>query len=363
MAFYLVELTAALARLKTAHDYSLVVRRDQMDEWRSVSSGTIALLPVDLSSRPRRLLWEQMALPTLLQRNRIDVLHSPHYTRPLAQLPCASVVGIMDMTFFLIPQYHTRIKRVFFRSMIRASVRRAERFIAISESTKQDMQQCLGIEPDRIDVTPLAVSPAYRPDVDIASRESVRNKYDLPDRYVLFVGRLEPRKNLPRLLDAYDAARARVPNPPALVLAGARGWHSGDLDRRIGGMTDRVRSLGFVPEEDLPALYSGADVFIYPSLYEGFGIPVLEALACGVPTITSNISSMPEVAGDAAELVDPQNTEAIANALQRLLTDRGLREELRRRSRLRAVAFSWDETARLTVESYDRTFSEWRRIH
>jgi glycosyltransferase involved in cell wall biosynthesis len=360
VAFYLVELTAALGRVPSPHEYSLVVRRDQAEDWRR-ANGAVRLIPVDLPSRPARLLWEQARLPGLLRRHSIDVLHSPHYTRPLLQLRCASLVGIMDMTFFLMPHYHTYAKRLFFRSMIRASVRKAQRFIAISESTKTDMRRCLEIEPERIDVTPLAVSAAYRPDVAVDAREAVRTRYQLPNEYLLYVGRLEPRKNLPGLLDAYEAVCRLRPNTPPLVLAGAKGWHSSELDGRLEKLGIRVRSLGYVPEQDLPALYCGARVFIYPSFYEGFGIPVLEALACGVPTITSNISSMPEVAGDAAELVDPHSPGALADSLHRLLTDDGRCAELRRRGLRRAAEFSWDRTARLTVESYDRTFAEWHQ--
>ena len=139
----------------------------------SARDDAVRLLSVDFPSRPVRLLWEQAGLPGLLRRHAIDVLHSPHYTRPLRQLPCASVVGIMDMTFLQMPHYHTRAKRLFFISMIRASVRRAQRFIAISESTKTDMRRCLELEPERIDVTPLAVSAAYRPDVGVDAREAV----------------------------------------------------------------------------------------------------------------------------------------------------------------------------------------------
>jgi glycosyltransferase involved in cell wall biosynthesis len=362
VAFYLVELTAALGRAPATHEYSLVVRREQVEDWRRVN-GAVRLLPVDLPSRPVRLLWEQAGLPGLLRRHAIDLLHSPHYTRPLRRLPCASLVGVMDMTFFLMPHYHTRAKRVFFRSMIRASVRRAQRFIAISESTKADMRRCLGIEPDRIDVTPLAVSGAYRPDVGLDVREAVRRRYQLPAEYLLYVGRLEPRKNLPGLLEAYRAVCASRQNVPTLVLAGARGWHSAELDIQLEKLGSRVRSIGYIPEADLPALYCGAHVFIYPSFYEGFGIPVLEALACGVPTITSNISSMPEVAGDAAELVDPHSTLALADSLHRLLTDDRRRADLRRRSLRRAAEFSWERTARLTIESYDRTLAEWRQTN
>ena len=264
------------------------------------------------------------------------------------------------MTFFLFPRYHTLAQRLFFRTMLYAAVRRADRFLAISESTGRDLHQCLGVPQDRIDVTPLAVSEAYRPLTGPAPLELVRRRYGLPPTYILFVGRLEPRKNVPRLLDAYAMLLKEGIDIPPLVLAGARGWHMRAVDARLRQLTGHVRLLGYVPEADLPAVYAGARLFVYPSVYEGFGIPVLEALSCGVPTITSNVSSMPEVAGDAAELIDPHDTDALRRAIARLLRDDQRCVELRRSALRRASAFSWDRTARLTADAYTRAFDQWR---
>lgn len=360
VAFYLLELVGALQRIDFENEYYLLARREHAQELRGVVPR-FTTVGIRLPSRPIRLAWEQSALPRLAARIGLDVLHSPHYTRPLAPLPCASVVGVMDMTFFALPEQHTFIKRLFFRAMIPASAKRADRLIAISESTKHDIERWLGIPGDRIDVTPLAVSPAYREDVDPATIADVRKRYDLPAEYVLYVGRLEPRKNLPRLLQAYGILAARRPSIPPLVLAGAPGWHRAELDAAVRRLADRVRLLGYVPEADLPALYVGACVFVYPSLYEGFGIPVLEALSCGVPTITSGVSSMREVAGAAAELIDPLDTSQIAAAIERLLEDTGRQLELKSRARDRARDFSWDTTAALTRESYQKAHDVHRR--
>ncbi|PYR93742.1 MAG: glycosyltransferase family 1 protein [Acidobacteria bacterium] len=360
VAFYLVELVGALQRIDFENEYWLLARREHAQELRRLAPR-FTTIGIRLPSRPIRLAWEQSALPRLAARLRLDVLHSPHYTRPLAPLPCASVVGVMDMTFFALPEHHTFIKRLFFRAMIPASARRADRLIAISESTKQDIERWLGIPGDRIDVTPLAVSPAYREDIDPAAIADVRRRYDLPADYVLYVGRLEPRKNLPRLLQAYGILTARRPSTPALVLAGAPGWHRAELDAALRPLAGRVRLPGYVPEADLPALYAGARVFVYPSLYEGFGIPVLEALSCGVPTITSGVSSMREVAGAAAELIDPLDMPQIADAIERLLEDTGRQLELKTRARDRARDFSWDTTAALTRESYQKAHDVYRR--
>ena len=360
VAHYLAELVAALRRNPGGCRYSLLVRAEHGEAF-SGTAGPMGVIPIGIRSRPLRLLWEQTGLPALLRRVGADVLHSPHYTRPLAPLPCASLVGIMDLTFFLMPQYHTRLKVVFFQRMMRASARMADRFIAISDSTRRDLTSCLGVEGDRIDVTPLAVSPAFQPIRDASRLDALRRKYRLPDRFILYVGRLEPRKNLLRLLVAYRGLLGESEDAPQLVLGGAWGWQSNELKQRVAELAERVSVLGFVPDDDLPALYSAATLFVYPSLYEGFGIPVLEAMACGAPTLTSAVSSMPEVAGDAAELVDPNDSDGLREAIGRLIADPERRALLRERGLRRAEMFSWDQTARLTSDSYARTYEQWRR--
>lgn len=362
VAYYLLELVAALARVDDVNRYVLLAQEEQRAELASRAPGFEQCF-FRLPYRPLRLAWEQVRLPAIAARLDLDVLHSPHYTRPLAPLPCASVVGIMDMTLFLLPHQHVWAKRLFFRRMVPASVRRADRVIAISASTKCDLQVELGVAADRIDVTPLAVGRDYRPDIPADRINAVRRRYDLPPEFILYVGRLEPRKNLPRLLDAYRMLLERAPEAPLLVLAGAPGWHGGALNARLAQLGARVRPLGYVPEEALPALYAAATAFVYPSLYEGFGLPVLEALSCGVPTITSAISSMPEVAGDAAVLVDPTDTAALAAAMQRLIQDRNLQQDLRVRGPRRAAGFSWARTATLTVETYLHAYDDWQRRH
>lgn len=361
VAFYLIELVRALQRVDCDNVYWLIARDVHEAELQPVAAN-FSLFTVALASRPARLLWEQTRLPQLAADLRLDVLHSPHYTRPLVRLPCASVVGVMDLTFFVLPRHHTAVKRWFFRTMLPVSVRRADRVIAISDSTKKDLERWLDVAPGRVDVTPLAVSAAYSPNVPANVVAQVRHRYELPDAYILYVGRLEPRKNLPRLLESYRQLVSRMPSAPPLVLAGARGWHRHELDITLGRLQPRVMTLGYVPEPDLPAVYAGALLFVYPSLYEGFGIPVLEALSCGVPTITSKVSSMAEVAGDAAELVDPASTADILKAMERLLADTGRRAELRARGLERAKSFSWDSTARLTRESYLRAIHDSRQV-
>lgn len=359
VGFYLTHLIEALQELDSPHEFVLIVPASRASLLR-VSAPNTTVVRVADRSRPSRLWWEQTELVRLLGELRVDVLHSPHYTRPLRSLPCASVVGLMDMTFFLLPEEHTAVKRAFFRFMIPRSAARADRLLAISESTKRDACAFLSLKPGRIDVSLLAPGVHYRADVPEAQRADVRRRYALPDKYILFVGTLEPRKNLPRLLTAYEQLARRGAIPP-LVLVGARGWHTEELDTRLASAREHgtVLELGYVPEADLPAVYAGCAVFVYPSLYEGFGIPVAEGLACGVPVITSNRSSMPEVAGEAALLVDPFSVDEMSRAIQHVLTDDAFSAELRRRGLARAARLSWRQTAESSVECYERAFASW----
>jgi glycosyltransferase involved in cell wall biosynthesis len=360
VGYYLVELVDALQRIDADDEYRLIVS-DTTSGYFPLRSPRFSHVVVPRRSRPARLVWEQTVLPGLVARLGTHVLHSPHYTRPLRQLSCASVVVIHDLTYILMPEHHMWLRRIFFRRMLPAAATRAGRIIAISESTGRDLQRILRVAPERIDVIPHGVAERYHTGIERSVIAETRRRLALPREYVLFVGTLEPRKNLPRLLRAYADVVSSDPAFPGLVLVGMRGWQTGELERLLGSSeaAARIRVAGYVPEEDLPAVYAGARMFVYPSLYEGFGIPILEALACGVPTITSTTSSMPEVAGDAAVLVDPSDGAALAGAMRRLHRDEALRESLRRKGPVRAAAFSWDETARMTAGTYRRALADW----
>jgi glycosyltransferase involved in cell wall biosynthesis len=358
VGYYLAGLIAGLQAVDSTNEYYLLLGAACRDAF-AVRSPRFSVVTVPDRSRPARLAWEQIALPALLTRLGIDVLHSPHYTRPLRRLRCASVVGVMDLTYVLLPEHHAWSRRMFFRRMLPAAAARADRIIAISESTKRDAAAHLGIPADRIDAIPLAISAAYRADISPSQVEATRQRLNLPPEYVLFVGTIEPRKNLVRLIRAYEEAVRADPRVPDLVLVGMRGWHTEEFDRALAesGVRRRIHTVGYVPEQDLPQVYCGAASFVYPSLYEGFGIPILEALACGVPTITSSTSSMPEVAADAALLVDPHDTGALSAAMLRLFHDRVLRDTLRQKGLTRAAAFTWERTATLTIETYRRALA------
>jgi glycosyltransferase involved in cell wall biosynthesis len=235
------------------------------------------------------------------------------------------------------------------------SVRRARRVIAVSESTKNDLVKIYGISPAKIDVVHNGVDASFQP-LPADQVASFRQQKRLPDRFILFVGTLEPRKNIVRLIEAY----AMLPKErPPLVLVGGKGWFYDEIFARVEELelTGDVRFAGFVPAEELPLWYNAADLFVYPSIYEGFGLPALEAMACGTAVITSTASSLPEVVGEAGQLVDPADTDAMANAMAQVLAKSDLQQEMIAAGLAQAAGFSWHNAARGTVDSYRRALT------
>lgn len=297
----------------------------------------------------RRVLWEQVGQPRVLRRIGADVVHGPVFVGPLAA-PCPVVTTIHDLSFIRFPELFRPGNRLYLTVMTRLSARRARRLIAVSEHTAEESVRLLGVPRERIRVVYHGVDPAFHP-LPAEEIAAFRRHRGLPDRFVLFVGTLEPRKNLTRLVDAFAQ---RAPEDTALVVVGGKGWLYDEVFARVEklGLEDAVIFPGYVPNEELTLWYNAAAVFAYPSLYEGFGMPVTEAQACGTPVLTSDTTSLPEAAGDAALLVDPKSSEAIAAGLRRLLGDEELRDDLRERGLAHARAFTWLHTAQDTVQVY-----------
>lgn len=299
-----------------------------------------------------RILWEQLVLPLILERDRVELLHAPAYVGPLAA-PCPMVVTFHDLSYFLLPSAFNRQNRVYLQTFSRWTARRARRFIAVSECTRQDMVRLLGISTDRIDVIYNGVDECFHPEADVARLERFRAAKGLPERFILSLATIEPRKNVVGLLRAYAEARRRGVTEP-LVIAGGRGWGDEPIARLVDdlGVRPYVRLVGFVSTDEQPLWYNAATLFAYPSRYEGFGLPVAEAMACGTPVVASNRSSLPEVVGDAGVLADPDDPEALATALVTVLSDDALRHELSVRGIERSRQFTWDEAARSTLKAY-----------
>jgi len=302
-----------------------------------------------------RIAWEQLRAPATVRQERIDVLHGMAFVAPLLS-PCPTVVTVLDLSFLRFPEAFKAFNRAYLALMTRLSVRRAAKVIAISESTRQDVIELLGVPPERVARIYCGADPRFRP-LPADEVAAFRQEKGLPERFVLFLGTIEPRKNAVTLIEAFAALIAterRRTEDVQLVLAGGRGWLAEPAYARVEelGLQDRVRFTGYLPEEEKALWYNAATCFCYPSLYEGFGLPPLEAMACGVPVVTSNVSSLPEVVGEAALTVDPLDSRALCEALRRVLIDGDLWSELSVRGPARARRFSWREAARQTADVY-----------
>ncbi len=298
-----------------------------------------------------RALWEQTIVPIEVSRLGSDVYHSPNYILPLA-LRCPAVVTVHDIAF-LDRTLHRLRSHLYLSALTRHALNVARRIICVSAHTGDLLAERLPSTRERIRVVGEGVDERFRPQPEALVQE-FREKFGLDRSYVLFVGTHEPRKNLDRLIQAYELAIERTGSEHLLAIAGVRGWKDEAVQRALHASParDRIRLLGYVPDELLPAAYTGADAFVYPSLLEGFGLPPLEAMACGAAVLTSNTSSLPEVVGNAALTVDPLDVEEIAAALQRLICDRELRLSLGAAGRMRSEQFRWAQVAEQTMAVY-----------
>jgi alpha-1,3-rhamnosyl/mannosyltransferase len=356
---YVYNLVGALAALPHAH--TLVVLHNPAIRNTRHDIAALAQLPgvelIATSARPFTLA-EQIGLPRLLGRVAADLYHVPYYVRPYAGLACPSVVTLYDVIPRRFPGEVSRRARILFDLLTRLAIRASQRVIAISASARADLIAAYGIPADRIVVTPLAADPRFRPPPP-AAISALRAAYGLPDQYILSLASNKPHKNLPRLIAAWAevVARRAAASGASCPLVVAGHWDARYQQARQlvaeRHLEAAVRFLPDVAENDLPALYGGALLFVFPSLYEGFGLPPLEAMACGTPVICSKTSSMPEVVGDSALLVDPTSREHIAAGLARLLDDAALRAHLRAAGLQRAAAFSWAQTATTTLAIYE----------
>lgn len=304
-----------------------------------------------VASRPAlRIAWEQTGLPLTAGARRLDVLHGPLNVVPLV-IRTPRVVTVHDLAFLRDPGHLPAGRRAYLIAATRLSARVAARVIAVSRNTADDLRHWLDLPEDRVTVIPEAPSPRVRrlTGLELAA---FQDRAGIARPYILAVGTLEPRKNLEILLTAFAAIADRIPHE--LVLVGPEGWMTGPLRRTLADLRlgDRVRLTGFVSDSDLGGWYSGADAFAFPSRYEGFGLPAVEAMACGAPVLASNVSCFPEVVGEAGILLPPRDVDAWADGLLRLVSDQPLNDDLRRRSLARAGAFSWERTAAETLAVY-----------
>ncbi len=356
-----IDASRAAYRQRTGtENYSLfliraILKLDRENRYRLYFSQPPApgLLPAasnaQIQTMPFPRLWTHIRLSWEMATRAPDVLFVPAHVLPLMH-PRRSVVTVHDLGYLYYPQAHTRWARYYLRRSTSYNARAAAHLIADSQATKRDLVERCQVSDGKITVVYPGYDPQFAPIRDHARLAAIRERYPIPGPYAIYVGTLQPRKNLARLLEAFAILVQQIEHIH-LVIAGKRGWLHKPLFARVQelGLDERVHFTGYVPQDDLPALISGARVFVLPSLYEGFGLPVLEAMACGTPVICSNVSSLPEVTGDAAILVNPHNTVQLAEALGQLLADEQLRNKLANRGLLRASQFSWEKCAQETL--------------
>jgi glycosyltransferase involved in cell wall biosynthesis len=347
---YIRNLLRHLARIDTATEFVLLTGAPDL----GVAAALGPNFRTVLEPAPNYSIGEQLHVPWVIRRERPDVYHAPHYILPVA-VTAPSVVTIHDCIHLMFPQYlPNRAAYVYARGAMWAAVRRSDRILTVSEASKRDILHFFSVRPDKIVVAPNAIDDHFwtTPSDDQVAR--VRERYQLDHRFVLYVGNIKPHKNLVRLIEAFAALRSGGFDDVKLLIIGDEISKLPALRRAVHHhkLHKHVRFLGYLSDETLGILYRLAAVFAFPSLYEGFGLPPLEAMASGTPVVTSNLSSLPEVTGGAAELVDPYDVTSIGNGLRRVLESPALAAEMSRKGLLRAREFSWERSVATTRQVY-----------
>ncbi len=342
-----------LRHLTPAPDLAYTVFLSEPRAREQLTHLTVARSRLPTQQPLARIFWEQGVQPFVLRQEQIALLHGFAYAGPLASA-VPWLVTIHDLSFIRYPETFNAANRLYLTWAVRHAARHARCLLAVSESTKRDLVELLGADARKIAVIYSGIEARFAPVQDRAALDTWRAQRHLPAKMILFVGTLEPRKNVAHLIHAFARFKRATHLPHKLVLAGSRGWKYAQVDAAIEQeeMNDHVIFTGYLPQAELPLCYQAAELFVYPSRYEGMGFPPLEAMATGVPVITSNVSSLPEVAGDAALQVSPDDPVALAEAMAHVLSDTALREQMIARGLAHAATFTWERTAHQTADLY-----------
>lgn len=353
---YVSNLVRQLARIDRETDYVLLCRRGDAGLAASLGENFRAVT----QSAPNYSLREQLLVPLSLRRNGATLFHAPHYVLP-PLTPCRALVTIHDCIHLRFPQYlPNRLAYAYARAQLWSATRRARRVLTVSHASKQDIVRFFDVPETKVTVIPNAIDERFHRTPADADLVRVRERYQLPERFIMYAGNVKPHKNLERLIDAFVAVRRRGFGDLGLLLTGNEVSRYAILRRAVHrhNLRKHVRFLGYQTVETLAVLYRLADVFVFPSLYEGFGLSPLEAIASGTPVVASNVSSLPEVLGDAAVLIDPREADSIADGITRALGDDALRADLRRKGLARAGRFSWDKSVQQVRRIYEEIEGE-----
>lgn len=343
IARYTYNLVNRLVRIDQKNYYTLLVNGSYFSVFKDIKTN-VSLQPV----RSKFIsIGEQIELPVILKKLKADLFHSPSFVAPLYPA-CKLIMTIHDMNHMSFPQYYSMIHQLYYQYIVKPSAVKAKKIITVSQFSRKEINRWLGVPREKIKVTYNGVEDRYTVIDDLAALREVNGKYRLPEKFILYIGNKKPHKNVGRLIEAY----AKLKTNYYLIL-------SGDPDEQLNTLVSeldlaaKVKFIGNVPDQDLPQLYNLADLFVFPSLYEGFGLPPLEAMACGTPVITSNVSSLPEVVGEAGITVNPNNVDELANAINKVLVDEKLRKNMIEEGLKQARKFNWETTARETLDIYE----------
>ena len=359
IATYLLNLILNLKKIDNKNEYVLFFSGDRPIPEVILGAGfdyDISKIPT--SNQILKLLWPHLYLPYVIKKNKIDLFHESSFIAPVFKR-CPTVITVYDIAYLYIPSCFTYRQKLYFRSLLSGSIKRSDLIIAISENTKKDIINNFAVSPDKVQLVYGGVDETFRPFEDREELERIRKVYKIKGDFILSVSGITPRKNFIRLIKAFKLLKDQRKIDAQLVVVGGKGWSYEGVFREVAlsGLEEEVIFCGYVPKEHLLCLYNMADVFVFPSLYEGFGLPILEAMACATPVVASNASSMPEVCGEAALMVDPHNIEELASAISEVRDNVYLRQALVEKGLEQVNKFSWKKTAEETLAAYVKAYA------